>query len=71
MQRLVIPSELNFQSNFGVTSGKGLGVYSLNNQPKKPEKGLFLDAAIGGGRDTKDCGDFFMMEKGWFVGNQQ
>eukprot|EP00957_Ditylum_brightwellii_P057723 4376749-Ditylum_brightwellii.AAC.1 len=38
---------------------KGLGIYLLDNQPKKLEKGLFLDAAIGSSGDAKDCGDFF------------
>eukprot|EP00957_Ditylum_brightwellii_P128991 9840316-Ditylum_brightwellii.AAC.1 len=49
----------------------GVGVLFTQQSTKKARKGAVLDAAIGDGRDAKDCGDFFMVEKGWFVGNQQ
>eukprot|EP00957_Ditylum_brightwellii_P040999 3103916-Ditylum_brightwellii.AAC.1 len=70
MQRLVIPSELGVQSNFGVTCGKGV-VFFTQQSTKKARKGAILDAAIGGSRGAKDCGDCFLVEKGWFVETQQ
>eukprot|EP00957_Ditylum_brightwellii_P030588 2317863-Ditylum_brightwellii.AAC.1 len=50
---------------------KGLGFYLLNNQPKKAKERAVLDAAVSGSGGAKDCGNLFMVEKGWFVGNQQ
>eukprot|EP00957_Ditylum_brightwellii_P103844 7910554-Ditylum_brightwellii.AAC.1 len=38
---------------------------------KIARKGAILDAAVGDSRDAKDCGDFFMVWKGLFVGNEQ
>eukprot|EP00957_Ditylum_brightwellii_P100397 7652499-Ditylum_brightwellii.AAC.1 len=56
---------------FVITSGKEIGGLFTQESTKKVRKGAVLDAVIGGGRDAKDCGDFFMVEKRWFVGNQQ
>ena len=64
-------SELDFQSNFVATSGKEVGGLFTQQSTKKARKGAVWDAAVGGGGDAKDCGDFFMVEKGWFIGNQQ
>eukprot|EP00957_Ditylum_brightwellii_P084864 6453214-Ditylum_brightwellii.AAC.1 len=39
--RLVIQSELNFQSNFSVTSEEGAGGLLTQQSAKNPKKGLF------------------------------
>eukprot|EP00957_Ditylum_brightwellii_P062775 4763814-Ditylum_brightwellii.AAC.1 len=57
-KKLVIPSELDFQSNFGVTSGKGSGDLFTQQSTKKARKGSVLDNAIGGSGDAKNCGEF-------------
>eukprot|EP00957_Ditylum_brightwellii_P024070 1815338-Ditylum_brightwellii.AAC.1 len=42
-----------------VTSGTGVWGLFTQQSTKKARKGAVLDAAIGGGGDEKDCGDFF------------
>eukprot|EP00957_Ditylum_brightwellii_P085279 6486107-Ditylum_brightwellii.AAC.1 len=56
-------SELDFRSNFSITSGKRVGVLFTQQSTQKARKGAVLDAAIGGGEDAKDCGDFFHGEE--------
>eukprot|EP00957_Ditylum_brightwellii_P012303 929667-Ditylum_brightwellii.AAC.1 len=70
--RLVIQSELDFQSNLSVASGEGVGGLFTQQSTKNARKGAILDAAVCGGGGAKDCGDIIcVVEKGWFAGNQQ
>eukprot|EP00957_Ditylum_brightwellii_P183499 13977751-Ditylum_brightwellii.AAC.1 len=54
-----------------VTSGKWVGGLFTQQSAKKARKGAFWDAVISSSGDAKDCGNFFIVEKGWFAGNQQ
>eukprot|EP00957_Ditylum_brightwellii_P192608 14664718-Ditylum_brightwellii.AAC.1 len=46
------------------------GLFSQQSA-KIARKEAALDATVVSRENAKDCGDFCMVEKGWFVGNQQ